>query len=89
MDMQACPLGSLLAGIKRAGINAAHAGMAATCRAYCARKKLPHKETAFYVLCYLFDDVSVQSCKDVIYIAFSMDVEVDWLGKIQAEDSHD
>lgn len=37
----------------------------------------------------LFDDVSVQSCKDVIYIAFSMDVEVDWLGKIQAEDSHD
>ena len=37
----------------------------------------------------LFDDVSIQCSKDIVNIAVSMYVEVNRLGKIQAEDSHD
>lgn len=69
--------------IKRAGIQMKDPPRAG------AKKKLPHKETAFLCAYYLFDNVSIQSCKDVIYIAVSVDVEVDRFRKIQAEDSHD
>ena len=64
--------------IKRAGIQMKDPPRAG------AKKKLPRRRDSFlYVCCYLFDDVSVQSCKDVIYIAISVDVEIDRFGKIQ------